>query len=100
MVLGRVRPGEAADGPEVSVVDAINLAEHPPALLVTNEHDLLRDQGEAYAAQLAKAGVDVTAFRALGMVHAFWRQPAVLDASRAAVTMVGALLDAHRARAR
>ena len=37
--------------------------------LVTNEHDLLRDQGEAYAAQLAEAGVDVTAFRALGMVH-------------------------------
>ncbi|MEV7395806.1 alpha/beta hydrolase [Aeromicrobium sp. NPDC092404] len=93
-------PGGAADDPEVSVVNASNLAEHPPALLVTNEHDLLRDQGEAYAAQLAEAGVDVTAFRALGMVHAFWRQPTVFDASRAAVTTVGALLDAHRARAR
>ena len=50
---------------------------------MTNEHDLLRDQGEAYAAQLAEAGVDVTAFRALGMVHAYWRQPAAFDAVHA-----------------
>ena len=93
-------PGEAGDLPEVSVVNATNLADHPPVFLLTNEHDVLRDQGEAYAAQLAEAGVDVTAFRALGMVHAFWRQPGVFDASRAAVTMVGALIDARRARTR
>lgn len=93
-------PGDAGDLPEVSVINATNLAEHPPAFLVTNEHDLLRDQAEVYAAQLAEAGVDVTAFRALGMVHSFWRQPAVFDASRATVTMVGALLDATRARTR
>jgi acetyl esterase len=93
-------PGELGDQADVSVVNATNLAEHPPAFLVTNEHDLLRDQGEAYAAQLAEAGVDVTAFRALGMVHSFWRQPDAFDTSRAAVTMVGALLDARRSRTR
>lgn len=93
-------PAAAGDLPEVSVVNATNFAEHPPAFVVTNEHDLLRDQGEAYAAQLAEAGVDVTAFRALGMVHSYWRQPATFDASRATVTMVGALLDAWRSRAR
>jgi acetyl esterase len=93
-------PGERGDLPEVSVIGADNLAEHPPALLVTNEHDLLRDQGEAYAALLAEAGVEVTALRVLGMVHSFWRQPDTFDASRAAVTMVGALLDAHRLQAR
>lgn len=92
--------GEAGDLPEVSVVNATNLADHPPVLLVTNEHDLLCEQGEAYAAQLAEAGVDVTAFRALGMVHAYWRHPAAFDMSRATVTMVGALLDARRSRAR
>lgn len=93
-------PGEVGDLPEVSVIGAGNLADHPPALLVTNEHDLLRDQGEAYAVLLAEAGVDVTAFRALGMVHSFWRQPAVFDASRSTVTMVGAVLDARRSRSR
>ena len=93
-------PGDVGDLPEVSVVYATNLADLPPAFLLTNEHDLLRDQGEAYAALLAEAGVEVTAVRALGMVHAFWRQPAVFDMSRATVTMVGALLDARRSRTR
>ena len=93
-------PGDSGDLPEVSPVNATNLADHPPAFVLTNEHDLLRDQTEAYAAQLAEAGVDVTAVRALGMVHSFWRQPGAFDASRSVVTMVGALLDARRARAR
>ncbi|MEJ7635913.1 alpha/beta hydrolase [Aeromicrobium sp.] len=93
-------PGDLGDLPEVSPVESTNLAEHPPTLLVTNEHDLLRDQGETYAALLAEAGVEVTAVRALGMVHSFWRQPAAFDASRAIVTMLGALLDARRARTR
>ncbi|MCW2830774.1 MAG: alpha/beta hydrolase [Aeromicrobium sp.] len=93
-------PGDLGDHPEVSVLRATNLADHPPAFILTNEHDALRDQAEAYAAQLADAGVEVVAQRALGMVHSFWRQPAAFDASRAWVTMVGALLDAHRVRAR
>ncbi|AXT84435.1 alpha/beta hydrolase [Aeromicrobium sp. A1-2] len=93
-------PGDLGDLPEVSVVNATNLADHPPALIVSNEHDLLRDQAEAYAAQLAEAGVDVMGVRALGMVHSYWRQPALFDASRSTVTIVGALLDAHRSRAR
>jgi acetyl esterase len=93
-------PGEVADHPEVSVARADNLAEHPPAVVVTCEHDLLRDQGEAYAAALADAGVEVTAHRALGMIHSFWRQPDVFDASRSTVAAVGAWLDAARAAAR
>ena len=93
-------PGELGDHPEVSPVRATNLASHPAAYVVTNEHDVLRDQAEAYAAQLAEAGVDVLAHRALGMVHSFWRYPDVFDASRSTVTIVGALLDAHRSRRR
>jgi acetyl esterase len=93
-------PGDLGDHPEVSVVGATNLAEHPPAHLVTAEHDILRDQAERYAARLAEAGVEVLAHRALGMVHSFWRQPAVFDASRSTVTVVGALLDAQRSRRR
>jgi acetyl esterase len=92
-------PGDLGDLPEVSVVNA-DLAGQPPVLLVTSEHDLLCEQGEAYAVRLAEAGVEVTAFRALGMVHAYWRRPELFDASRASVTMAGALLDACRARSR
>ena len=90
-------PGDLGDEPEVSVLHAPNLADHPPAVLVTAEHDVLRDQGEAYAAALAAAGVVVTAHRALGAVHSFWRQPERFDASRSLVVAVGAWLDAARA---
>lgn len=93
-------PGDRADEPEVSVLRAADLAEHPPAVVVTCEHDVLRDQGEAYAAALADAGVQVTAHRALGMIHSFWRQPAVFDASRALVVAVGGWLDTARSTAR
>ncbi|NRQ51182.1 alpha/beta hydrolase [Aeromicrobium stalagmiti] len=93
-------PGDLGDHPEVSVVNATNLADHPPAYVLTNEHDVLRDQTEAYAARLAESGVTVVAHRALGMVHSFWRQPDLFDAAGQTVTMVGALLDARRAAAR
>lgn len=92
-------PGDAGDLLDVSPVRA-DLAGAPPALVITAEHDVLRDQGEAYAAALAEAGVDVIAHRVLGMVHSFWRQPEVFDASRSTVTMVASALDAARARAR
>ena len=43
----------------------------PPTLMITGEFDVLRDEGEAYAAKLNEAGVRTTAVRYLGIIHDF-----------------------------
>lgn len=59
---------------EVSPLRADNteLEKLCPALIVTAECDVLRDEGELYAHRLAEAGVEVTAMRALGTLHNFY----------------------------
>ncbi|MFF9167877.1 MULTISPECIES: alpha/beta hydrolase [unclassified Streptomyces] len=65
------------------------LAGLPPALVITGEADVLRDEGEAYANKLRAAGVPVTAVRFQGIIHDFVMLNALREthAAEAAITM-------------
>jgi len=65
------------------------LAGLPPALIIVDENDVLRDEGEAYARKLIAAGVEVTAFRALATFHDFamLNPLAATPAARAAISL-------------
>lgn len=67
----------------------------PPALIITNEFDVLRDEGEAYAHKLIKAGVKTTAIRLLGTIHdcAMLNPLADTPAVRAAIELVNVKLN-------
>ncbi|WAP58424.1 alpha/beta hydrolase [Streptomyces sp. S465] len=62
-------PDQGAD-PRVSPARSEDLAGLPPAVVVTAEHDPLRDQGDRYARKLAEAGVPVTHLPVEGATHA------------------------------
>ncbi|MGH9233851.1 MAG: alpha/beta hydrolase [Acidimicrobiales bacterium] len=64
----------------------------PPALVITAEYDPLRDEGEAYAARLASAGVDATTRRFDGMIHGFFSMRDLVPEGKVAVDEAGAAL--------
>ena len=85
-------PGADRRSPDVSPIFANDLAGSAPALIVTADHDPLRDEGEAYAAKLRDARVPVDHACWPGMIHGFGSMAGVLDAGRRLIDDVGVAL--------
>jgi acetyl esterase/lipase len=70
------------------------LADLPPAFVIVDEADVLRDEGEAYAARLRAAGVAVTTVRYDGITHDFMMLNPLsgTHATRAAVAQATSIL--------
>ncbi len=79
-----------ADDWRASPLKAPDLSGLPPAHVITAEFDPLRDEGEAYAARLREAGVEVTTRRYDGQIHAFTANlSGVMDEGRRSVEDAG-----------
>jgi acetyl esterase len=61
---------------------ALRLEGLPPALIMSAEYDVLRDEAEIYGKRLAAAGVKVRIKRYRGMTHGFVRLQNFVDVAR------------------
>jgi alpha/beta hydrolase fold len=76
--------------PGVSPLHAPDLRGLPRAVVITAEHDVLRDEGEAYAERLREAAVPVRARREPGLVHGFMQYDDISPACAQAVDRLAA----------
>jgi len=84
--------------PHVAPLRAERLDGLPPALVLTAEHDPLRDEGEAYARQLEAAGVPVELLRCDGQMHGFFQMVGVLPGQADAMDWIARSVDAALAQ--
>lgn len=83
-------PAELHDDPRISPLRRVDLAGMPPTVVCTAECDVLRDEGEAYAARLAAAGVETSHRRFDGLPHGFIRLHNLVAAADAALSGIAA----------
>ena len=86
--------GLAPDDPRAAPLAAHDFAGLPPARVHVAEGDPLRDEGEAYAEALRRAGVACRLTRHAGMIHHFYGLGGVIPAARPALAAIVADLAA------
>ncbi|MGW4340666.1 alpha/beta hydrolase [Rhodococcus koreensis] len=88
-------PESMRKNPDVSPAHAADLSGLPPAVVLTAEHDVLHDEGVAYAEALAQAGVPVAHREFAGQMHGFFTMVNLLPGSENAIDFVVAEIDKH-----
>ena len=88
-------PADLTD-PDLAPLLSDRLHTLPPTLVVTAEHDPLRDEGEELVRRLAEDGVEVVGTRYIGQVHGFWRHVDAFDAAEPLTRQLAAFLRQHR----
>jgi len=90
-------PADLTD-PDLAPLLSDRLGDLPPTLVITAEHDPLRDEGEHLVARLADAGVPVVGTRALGQIHGYWRHDQAFTAAEPSMLQVASFLTWVRSR--
>jgi acetyl esterase/lipase len=85
-------PDGDPDDAYASVLRAADLADLPPALVITAEYDPLRDEGEAYARRLDGFDVPATVTRYDGVVHGFLGMREIVPEADRAMAEIAAFL--------
>jgi acetyl esterase len=81
--------GTDASDSRISPLYSNNLVGTAPAHIHTAEFDPFRDEGEAYADALRRAGVPVRCWRHDGMIHHFYCMAGVIPRSRQVINVAG-----------
>ena len=97
MVLGAVRRARPDDltHPDLAPLLSDRLHTLPPTLVVTAEHDPLRDEGELLATGSPSRASAAVGIRFLGQLHGFWRHPDVFDAAEPLTRTIAGFLRSH-----
>lgn len=80
---------------EASPLQENDLSNLPPAVVLIAEHDVLRSEGEAYAAALQKAGVPVEQRLFEGQMHGFFTMVNILPGSASGIEYVSDAVNKH-----
>ncbi|MBY9076692.1 alpha/beta hydrolase [Nocardioides sp. WL0053] len=86
--------GPSADlaDPDLAPIDSPLLGTLPPSLVQAAEHDPLVDEDVELARLMREAGVPTELTTYAGMVHGFWRQPAMFDAAEESLAEIADFL--------
>jgi acetyl esterase len=85
-------PDGDPDDAYASVLRAADLADLPPALVVTAEYDPLRDEGEAYGHRLDGFDVPTTVTRYDGVIHGFLGMREIVPEADQAMAQIATFL--------